>query len=114
VISYWLSQDRGSFLIKLFTPSIISNMRTQPLFTGYLQNKYHYCGRCSNRAIIAQMKWQNGVLLCPDCIDTMLPQERDAALDRAVAVAATSEEGQIDKKLTEGATIDADEVSFIP
>lgn len=44
----------------------------------------------------------------------MFPQERDASMDRAVAAAASSQELQLDKKLTEGAIIDADEVAFIP
>lgn len=89
-------------------------MRTQPLWTGHLQYKYHYCGICSNRWPLSMMKWQNGVLRCTECIDTMFPQERDASMDRAVAAAASSQELQLDKKLTEGAIIDADEVAFIP
>lgn len=89
-------------------------METQPLHKGRLQNKYHYCGICSNRGILSEMKWQNGSLRCPNCIDTMLPQERDTMIDRAVAQAAVSQELQPDRKITEGASISEDEVSFIP
>ncbi len=60
------------------------------------------------------MKWQNGTLRCRECIDTMFPQERDAIMDRIVAAAASSNELKSDVKITEGAAIDADEVSFIP
>lgn len=30
---------------------------------------WHYCGRCDEKTKIAEMTWQNGVLLCPPCVD---------------------------------------------
>lgn len=62
------------------------------------------------------MRWQDGKLICKtnDCVDTMLPQERDADMARRVAVAAQSNELQPDPKITTTAALDADEVAFIP
>jgi hypothetical protein len=30
---------------------------------------WHYCGRCEEKEKIAKMTWQNGSLLCPECVD---------------------------------------------
>jgi len=35
----------------------------------FLQGPWHYCGRCEDKTKIAEMMWQNGVLLCPTCVD---------------------------------------------
>lgn len=35
----------------------------------YDQGAWHYCGRCDEKEKLKRMKWQNGVLLCPTCVD---------------------------------------------
>jgi hypothetical protein len=30
---------------------------------------WHYCGRCDDKVKIHEETWQNGVLLCPTCVD---------------------------------------------
>jgi hypothetical protein len=37
----------------------------------HLTGAWHYCGRCERRAKLdAELRWQNGVLLCDDCYDS--------------------------------------------
>ena len=86
------------------------------MLRGRLQYKYHYCGRCGRRVPLEEMRWEAGVLVCKtnDCQDTMLPQERDAMMDRAVMNAQASREDQPDPKISEAPTLDTDEISFMP
>jgi hypothetical protein len=34
-----------------------------------LVGPWHYCNRCLHKWKIAEMNWQRGLLLCPDCYD---------------------------------------------
>lgn len=82
---------------------------------GRLQHKYHLCGRCGVRYPLSELTWQNDVLVCyANCYDTMLAEQRDAELARKEAQAGESRELQPDFKITDGVTLDVDDISFIP
>lgn len=102
------------------------------LIRGYKQNKYHFCARCGDRAILAQMRWQNGVLLDEKCLDkgvdpigSLAPHPKLSPLaivgqtgDRGKHIAkiqstyTNSKELQPDPMLTEASVRVEDEVSF--
>lgn len=87
----------------------------QTLWRSRLRNKYHYCARCGVRYPLGKMIWQNGLLVClANCYDTMLPQERDSIMDRAVQMASQSNELQPDKMLTDSAVTSDDDVDYMP
>ena len=47
----------------------------------YLQGPWHLCGVCDDRAKVADMTWQRGVLKCKKCFDKgFLLGEREAAI----------------------------------
>ena len=41
---------------------------------------WHLCGRCDLKAKIADMKWQRGILLSPECVDVHLIGDREPAI----------------------------------
>lgn len=89
------------------------------LIRGQRQHKYHYCGRCGVRYPLSQMVWQTSskgkVLLCRvNCYDTMTDIQRDAEITRRSMIAGQGLELIPDVKLTDGATIDVDDVTFVP
>lgn len=43
----------------------------------FLQGPWHYCGICYWKSKLAKMKWQRGVLRCPECQDKKLLGERE-------------------------------------
>jgi hypothetical protein len=89
------------------------------LIRGRLIHKYHYCGRCGVRYPLSRMVWQSSgkgkVLLClATCYDTMTDIQRDAEITRKVQIAGNGQELLPDVKLTDGATVDIDDISFVP
>jgi hypothetical protein len=89
------------------------------LIRGRLQHKYHYCGRCGVRYPLSRMVWQSSskgkVLLClATCYDSMTDIQYDADIVRKVQIAGNGQELLPDVKLTDGATVDIDEISFVP
>lgn len=66
---------------------------------GYMTNVYHTCSRCGTRRILADMRWQNGILVCnwSGCVDTAIVGSRDLNVAREVAV--NRKEMQPDEKL---------------
>lgn len=85
------------------------------LIRGRLQHKYHDCSRCGVRYPLSQLTWQDGLLVCyANCFDSQLLQQRDAEMDRKVAIAGQSHELQPDYKITDGITMDVDDVMFVP
>ena len=65
------------------------------------QGPWHYCGRCDEKTKIAEMQWQNGVLLCPICVDHF-PQSqgvRERIINQVLSDGQV--EFQIDPKLTD-------------
>lgn len=52
----------------------------QELRHTYLTGAWHYCGRCDEKCKIADMTWQRGVLLCPECVDKKLLGDRELAI----------------------------------
>lgn len=65
------------------------------------KNVYHVCQRCGVTRPLAEMRWQNGLLLCKssDCVDTAIVGARDINVARAVATLRP--ELQPDPKLTQ-------------
>ena len=89
------------------------------LIRGYKQHKYHLCGRCGVRYPLSRLVWQTSdlgkVLVCIDnCYDTMTGPQRDADITRRSASAGQSNELLPDTKITDGATVDVDDISFVP
>ena len=50
---------------------------------------WHYCGVCDKKTKIAVMRWQRGVIKCPQCFDA--PPLKG---QREVAIAAVLEDGK--------------------
>lgn len=82
---------------------------------SYLQDPYHFCARCGSRVHIAEMVWQEGLLLCKkyDCVDTgiyPLIGQREAAIAHRLEV--PTEELMPDQKLLNpggaGSSVDDD------
>jgi hypothetical protein len=89
------------------------------LIRGRLQHKYHYCGRCGVRYPLSRMVWQSSgkgrALVClANCYDTRTDLQRDADITRVEEVAQNNPDLLPDVKLTDGATVDIDEISFVP
>ncbi len=105
------------------------------MLRGYKQNKYHFCGRCGDRAILREMTWQNGVLLDQKCVDTgvdplgsapridpnnafapaiILGQagDRGKHIARILQTYTNSRELQPDRMLTETSVRSEDDISF--
>jgi hypothetical protein len=63
------------------------------------QGPWHYCGRCDEKTKIAEMTWQNNVLLCPTCVDKFMasPGVRERMI--AEVLGDGQVEFQIDEKL---------------
>lgn len=59
-----------------------------PLWRGQHVNIYHTCQRCGLRQKLADMRWQNGVLVCSnsDCVDTAIIGSRDINVARQVSI----------------------------
>lgn len=59
-----------------------------PLYRSQRTNVYHECQRCGTRQPLANMQWQNGILICNqnNCVDTAIVGSRDLAVARAVSV----------------------------
>jgi hypothetical protein len=51
------------------------------------QGAWHYCGRCDEREKLNLMLWQNGVLLCPECVDEFpaTPGIRERMIDQVLS-----------------------------
>lgn len=65
------------------------------------------------------MVWQTSgkgkVLLClANCYDSMTDLQRDGQMTRKVQIAGLGNELLPDNKLTDGATVDIDDIAFIP
>lgn len=86
------------------------------MLRNYLSAKYHFCGRCGNRAPLEEMIYQLGVLVCKrgDCQDTTLKAERQAEITRILERLGDSKELQPDPKLTEASAMISDDVVFTP
>lgn len=89
------------------------------LIRGRLQHKYHFCGRCGVRYPLSQLIWQTSakgkVLVClANCYDQMTSLQRDADISRRSAIAGQSRELLPDFKITDGMTVDVDDISFVP
>lgn len=61
---------------------------------------YGVCQRCGTSEPLAEMRWQNGILICSTyrCIDTAIIGSRDLAVSKAVSI--DRHELQADPKLT--------------
>lgn len=66
----------------------------------FLQGPWHYCGRCDEKTKIRIMRWQNGVLLCPTCVDQFMasPGVRETIISQVLSDG--KEEFMPDPKLT--------------
>lgn len=69
---------------------------------------WHYCARCLWKTHIANMTWQRGLLLCPDCVDygndgVPLIGQREALIAAAFEIPTT--ELQPVPKLTDSSEI---------
>lgn len=53
----------------------------------FLQGPWHYCGRCDDKTKIREMTWQNGILLCPTCVDQFMssPGQREFMIDQVLS-----------------------------
>lgn len=65
------------------------------------------------------MTWQTSgtgkVLVClANCYDTMTDLQRDASVTRLSTIAGQSRELLPDFKITDGVTVDIDDINFIP
>lgn len=65
-----------------------------------LKNVYATCQRCGTDEPLAEMRWQDGMLLCHTnrCVDTAIIGSRDIAVAKAVAI--NRHELEADPKLT--------------
>lgn len=65
-----------------------------------LRNIYHDCQRCGCTRVLAEMQWQNGILVCKEggCIDKAILGSHDLAVVRAIQVPRHEQEP--DPKLT--------------
>jgi hypothetical protein len=48
---------------------------------------WHYCARCDEKTHIAEMVWQRGKLLCPECLDVgtlPLQGQRDMVIQQVL------------------------------
>lgn len=82
-----------------------------------MSSKWHFCARCGKKVALADMKWQGGILLGPECIDTgdfPLIGERDTFRTKLEAQYGDSQELQPDKILTEGSHVTDEDVAFQP
>ncbi len=70
-----------------------------PLWRNQHSAIYHICQRCGLRQKLADMRWQNGVLVCynSNCVDTAIIGSRDINVARQVQV--WRHELEPDKKL---------------
>jgi hypothetical protein len=85
------------------------------LIRGRLQHKYHLCDRCGVRYPLSQLAWQFGFLVClSNCYDTQITSQRDGEIARKVAVAGQSRELEPDYKIVDAATVDTDDLEFVP
>ena len=66
-----------------------------------LVNVYYTCMRCGFVRPLADMRWQNGLLLCngTDCVDTAIIGSRDLNVARAMTI--NRHELQPDPKLVQ-------------
>lgn len=71
-----------------------------PLWRSQRTNVYHICQRCGVRQPLANMVWQNGLLVCTNnkCWDTAIVGSRDLAVSRAMEL--WRHELEPDQKLT--------------
>lgn len=76
----------------------------------FLTGPWHYCGRCDEKTKIKHMTWQNGVLLCPTCVDQFMasPGVRERIITDVLSDGKI--EFQIDPKLLNPTNdVDADD-----